>query len=172
MKKQPIEKDAEKLLLACDALRVPVPLDIVIRHLDLSAQARPLADASGVLVVENGRGVIGYNVNHSQVRQRFTIAHEIGHYVLHAIPNQQKLFVDKSMFKRDDGSSTGDDFDEVQANQFAAALLMPESLIRAQIAKTDLDLDDEDDVSSLARQFNVSAAAMTFRLKKLKLFRD
>lgn len=170
---QDIEKKAEGLLRECGALRAPVPLDTVVHHLALTAQARPLAEASGVLVVENGRGMIGYNVNHSRVRQRFTIAHEVGHFVMHTSSSQQqRLFVDRSMmFKRDGDSSTGDDLQEVQANKFAAALLMPEKLIREAIASSDFDLDDEDDVNLLAKRFNVSAAAMTFRLKNLGLFR-
>ena len=170
---QEIEKNAEELLRECGALRVPVPLDSVVHHLALTAQARPLAEVSGVLVVENGRGVIGYNLNHSRVRQRFTVAHEIGHFVMHTSSNQQqRLFVDRStMFKRDGDSSTGDDLQEIQANKFAAALLMPEKLIREAIATSDFDLDDEDDVNDLAKRFNVSAAAMTFRLKNLGLFR-
>lgn len=168
-----IEHKAESLLTECGAMRAPVPLDTVIHHLELTAQARPLAETSGVLVVENGRGMIGYNLNHSRVRQRFTIAHEIGHFVMHASDNQQqRLFVDRStMFKRDENSSTGDDLQEIQANQFAAALLMPEKLIREEIASSRLDLDDEEDVSDLAKRFNVSAAAMTFRLENLGLFR-
>jgi Zn-dependent peptidase ImmA (M78 family) len=166
-----IEQKAEQLLQECDAMRIPVPLDAVIQHLGLVAQARPLADASGVLVVENGRGMIGYNVNHSLVRQRFTIAHEIGHYMLHVKGKLQRLFVDKSVFQRDDDSSTGNDPEEVQANKFAAALLMPEVLVRSEIRKLDLDLDDEDDVGSLARRFNVSTAAMSIRLDNLRLLR-
>jgi Zn-dependent peptidase ImmA (M78 family) len=167
-----IERKAESLLTECGALRAPVPLDTVIHHLALTAQARQLAETSGVLVVENGRGMIGYNVNHSRVRQRFTIAHEIGHFVMHASDNQQqRLFVDRStMFRRNENSSTGDDHQEVEANRFAAALLMPEKLIREEIASSRFDLDDEEDVGNMAKHFNVSAAAMTFRLKNLNLF--
>lgn len=166
-----LEQKAERLLEECNALRAPIPLESVIRHLDLVSQARPLGDASGVLVVENGRGLIGYNASHSTVRQRFTIAHEIGHYVLHVKSRQQRLFVDKSVFKRDDDSSTGNDAEEVEANKFAAALLMPAVLVRSEIAKQGLDLDDEEDVATLARRFNVSAAAMSFRLENLHLLR-
>ena len=83
-----IEQSAQNILRESDAYRVPIPLDLVFNHLGLIAQARALADASGVLVVEGGRGVIGYNAMHSSVRQRFTMAHEIGHYVLHVKDKQ------------------------------------------------------------------------------------
>ncbi|MDE2402671.1 MAG: ImmA/IrrE family metallo-endopeptidase [Burkholderiales bacterium] len=169
---QQIEQKAAQILRASDAYRAPIPLESVVNQLGLIAQARGLADASGVLVVENGRGVIGYNSAHSSVRQRFTIAHEIGHYVLHVKSQQPRLFIDKSVFRRDDESSTGNDHEEVEANQFAAALLMPSELVRNEIKKHAFDLDDEDDVGNLAKRFNVSTAAMSFRLENLGLLRS
>lgn len=171
MKTAAVEHAAEQLLVHSDALRVPVPIENVLRHLDLLAQARPLADASGLLVVEKGRGLISYNAGHSQVRQRFTIAHEIGHFVLHAKDKVQSLFVDRSVFRRDEGSSTGSDTQEVDANRFAAALLMPNALVRAEIERHQFDLDDEEDVGTLAKRFNVSTAAMSYRLTNLSLVR-
>ena len=167
-----IEKKAEQILRDSDAYRLPIPLDVVANQLGLLTQGRGLSDASGVLVVENGRGVIGYNSTHSPVRQRFTIAHEIGHYVLHVKSKQSHLFIDKSIFRRDDESSTGNDHEEVDANKFAAALLMPEELVRNEIKKHGFDLDDENDVSNLAKRFNVSTAAMSFRLENLSLLRS
>jgi len=164
-----IEKKAATLLHQCGALQVPVAVEKVVRHLGLVAQAQVLADVSGVLVVENGRGVIGYNTAHSSVRQRFTLAHEVGHYVLHAGGTGQKLFVDKSVFKRDEGSSKGELKEEIEANQFAAALLMPADLVRSEVARLGLDLEDEDAVVTLAKRFNVSTTAMYFRLENIGL---
>ena len=164
-----IEKKATTLLQQCGALQVPVAVDKVIRHLALVAQGQSLAEASGVLVVENGRGVIGYNSAHSPVRQRFTLAHEIGHYLLHAQGPGQKLFVDKSVFRRDEGSSKGEHKEEIEANQFAAALLMPAALVRSEVERLALDLEDENAVGTLAKRFNVSATAMHFRLENLGL---
>ncbi len=167
-----IEQKAQALLRESDAYRVPIPLDLVFNHLGLVAQARALTDASGVLVVEGGRGVIGYNSTHSSLRQRFTMAHEVGHYVLHVKGKQSHLFIDKSVYRRDDESSTGNDHQEVEANKFAAALLMPAELVRLEVQKSGLDLDDEDAIAALARRFNVSAAAMSFRLGNIGLLRQ
>jgi Zn-dependent peptidase ImmA (M78 family) len=164
-----IEHEAEDLLRESNACRVPVALDPILTHLGLSAQSRALADASGVLVVQDGRGVIGYNEDHAPARQRFTIAHEIGHYRLHVPAGQNKLFIDQSVFRRDGKSAAGMDPQEIEANRFAAALLMPETLVRLEIERNELDLDDDDDVAMLARRFGVSAAAMTFRLDNLGL---
>ena len=126
-----IEKQAMELLRKADAVTVPVPLERVTQYLQLETEAAALGDdVSGLLVITGARGLIGYNSEQSRVRQRFTVAHEVGHYVLHS--DKEGLFIDKqytAVFKRDQNSSTGEDLREIQANQFAAALLMPEDLL-------------------------------------------
>jgi Zn-dependent peptidase ImmA (M78 family) len=127
-----------------------------------------------MLVVEDGRGAIGYNTTHAPVRQRFTIAHEVAHYLLHVNKTKHKsqLFIDRSVtFRRDENSSTGGDQEEVEANQLGAALLMPRELVQLEIKKHDLDLDDEDAIAFLAKRFQVSTTAMTNRLSNLGLLR-
>lgn len=174
MTKQEIEQRAEQTLRETDTFRVPVAIEVLAHRLRLATEAAALGDhISGFLVVEQGRGAIGYNSEHAPVRQRFTVAHEIAHYFLHVKQNQQsQLFIDRYVaFRSDAVSSTGDDRDEVQANRFGAALLMPESLVREQIRKYDMDLDDDEAVSLLAKQFHVSTIAMTNRLTNLELLR-
>lgn len=107
------------------------------------------------------------------MRQRFTIAHEIAHFLLHVKKNNKsQLFIDRSVtFRRDENSATGDDNHEVEANQLGAALLMPRELVQQEIKKHDLDLDDEDAISFLAKRFQVSAAAITNRLANLRMLR-
>jgi Zn-dependent peptidase ImmA (M78 family) len=82
------------------------------------------------------------------------------------------LFIDGYVVFRPDGISTaGSDHKEVQANLFGAALLMAASLVRIDIRKHDLDLDDEEAFSFLAKRFQVSTAAMTLRLITLGVLR-
>jgi Zn-dependent peptidase ImmA (M78 family) len=174
MSKDEVESKAEQTLRNTDTYRVPVAIDVVAHRLQLSTSAAALGDeVSGMLVMEGGRGAIGYNATHAPVRQRFTIAHEIAHYLLHANKsNKSQLFIDRSVtFRRDENSSTGDDHQEIQANQLGAALLMPRALVLQEIRKHDLDLDDEDAISFLAKRFQVSVAAMTNRLVNLRLLR-
>jgi Zn-dependent peptidase ImmA (M78 family) len=176
MKTQDLESKAEQTLRATDTYRVPVAIDVVAHRLKLSVEAVALGDdVSGMLVVEGGHGAIAYNATHAPVRQRFTIAHEIAHYELHVKTKSKgtsQLFIDRSVtFRRDATSATGNDQEEVHANQFGAALLMPKGLVNQEIAKHDLDLDDEDAIGFLARRFNVSSAAMTNRLINLALLR-
>lgn len=173
-KRQHIEDQAEKILRSSSSYRPPIAIDRVAKHLNLLTMGIGIEDEiSGLLVIENKRAVIGYNSSHASVRQRFTVAHEIGHYVLHVKElTHSRLFIDKYVvYRRDDDSSKGNDQEEVEANAFAAALLMPERLVRDLIRRYDLDLDDEDAVADLARRFNVSTSAMSNRLVNLGLLR-
>ena len=98
---------------------------------------------------------------------------EVPHYLLHVKKNQKsQLFIDRHMtFRRDGYSSGGVDHEEVEANQFGAALLMPRSLVQQELKKNDLDLDDEEAITFLAKRFHVSTAAMSNRLSNLGLLR-
>jgi Zn-dependent peptidase ImmA (M78 family) len=63
---------------------VPVAIDLVAQRLNLTMEAAALGEnVSSMLVVKGERGAIGYNSTHARVRQRFTISHEIAHYLLH-----------------------------------------------------------------------------------------
>ena len=168
-----IERQAEKLLRDSGAWRVPVPIEYVAEALNLRTDASVHGEGvSGVLVVEGRRGAIGYNPTHPPVRQRYTIAHELGHYILHVKDlAQQSLFIDRYVAFRADQSSQGNDSQEVEANAFGAALLMPERLVREEIRARGFDLDDEDDTAALAKRFRVSTSAMSYRLVNLGLLR-
>lgn len=174
MSKENLESRAEKTLRDTDTYRVPVAIDIVAQRLKLTMSAAPLGEkVSGMLVVMGERGAIGYNSSHPRVRQRFTISHEIAHYLLHAKKGEKtQLFIDRSVsFRRDENSAAGVDRDEVEANQLGAALLMPKGLVQQEVKRNELDLDDEDAISLLARKFQVSAAAMSNRLANLRMLR-
>jgi Zn-dependent peptidase ImmA (M78 family) len=108
--------------------------------------------------------VIGVNAQHHPNRQRFTIAHEIGHLVLH---ESEDYFVDR-VFRRDTNSSAAVDQVEIEANKFAACLLMPKSFVKAAIADYEEPLRSEN-VEELARSFQVSQQAMTLRLINLQV---
>lgn len=87
------------------------------------------------------------------VRQRFTAAHELGHFVLHR--GQIGSGLQDNYLLRAEGMSNSQ---EVEANQFAADLLMPRDLISEAISS------GATDVSSLAKLFKVSEIAMSIRL--------
>ncbi|MBC8064841.1 MAG: ImmA/IrrE family metallo-endopeptidase, partial [Chlorobia bacterium] len=146
-------------------------LERVAKHLGLSVQPAALGDnVSGLLVVENGRGMIGFSDEHPITRQRFTIAHEIGHFVMHL--SNGSLFIDRdfsAVYRRDKKSETGEQLREIEANSFAAALLMPESLVKLEMSSLNFDWGEEHALRVLADKFQVSTQAMSLRLAKLGL---
>lgn len=138
--------------------------------LEIEIRKTPADDElSGFLVKRpNGHSVIGVNSIQHPNRQRFTIGHEIGHFMLHDF---EEVHIDKFVVRlRDKTSSTGESDDEVQANRFAAELLMPQDfLIRDLPTFASNDLLDERGLARLAKHYLVSTQAMTTRLVSLGL---
>ncbi len=111
--------------------------------------------------------VIGVNSGDGASRQRFTIAHELGHFFLHA---GEELHVDRTatIYHRSPRSSEGVDEGEIEANLFAAELLMPQEFIEKDLASRGyVDLADEKQVWRLAKRYGVSTQAMSIRLTYL-----
>lgn len=160
-----INTKVRQLLAKHSANSTPVNVYRIIENEGISLSLEEMDDDhSGVLLVENGIAAIAVNSTHHPHRQRFSAAHELGHYILHS-RGRDRLFVDKA-YRRSLVSSSGTDTDEIEANRFAAALLMPENLIRQSIGdNTITDLD----ISKLALKFQVSEQAMTLRLVNLGL---
>jgi Zn-dependent peptidase ImmA (M78 family) len=149
--------------------RLPVDIQAIIQAHNIPIRTQPLEDAvSGILVVKNDHATIGVNESHHPNRQRFTLAHELGHFLLHS--DSTNVFIDASpVFFRDKTSSEGSKLQEIEANAFAAELLMPEHMLRKITQNQPLDAFDEGAVRRLATQFGVSTQAMTIRLTKLGL---
>jgi Zn-dependent peptidase ImmA (M78 family) len=134
-------------------------------------------EMSGILVIKGNRAIIGINPSQSKVRQRFTIAHELGHYLLHSNNNKEQkeqLFVDKDFivkFRSKKTYSEQEMLHERQANAFAAALLMPKQFIFVELNKAqNQELSENELIEELARTFEVSVPAMTYRLSDLNVF--
>ncbi len=162
-----INERAAKLLRANDLFTAPVDVRAVAEAANARVVYEELDDdVSGFLLRDKGSITIAINKQHPANRQRFTLAHEIGHLVLHD-DQGDRLWLDKAYYFRDGSSSKGDQAAKVQANQFAAGLLMPEELVRAEVGDT--AHISEIDVMRLAKTFEVSERAMTFRLISLGL---
>lgn len=148
-----------------------IPVDIVgiLQSYNIAIKSQPLEDSmSSMLIIKNGRATIGINGTHHSNRQRFSLAHELGHYILHSKWTQ--VFLDAStIFFRDELASEGSDIEEIEANTFAAELLMPENVLRQIIRQQPLDAFDDKAVQKLAQRFEVSVQALTIRLTRLGL---
>ncbi len=164
------ERVASALLREVGVAEPPVDVFEVARKLGIRVELADLGDddCSGMLVRGEAGAVIGVNYTHSANRQRFTIAHEIGHFRMH----EGGTYVDRgtTLRFRSSGKNSGSPVEEKEANQFAAALLMPAAWIRAEVQKHAIDLGDDDEMTQLCARFGVSTQAMVYRLTNLGVF--
>lgn len=161
------ERRAIKVLEKCGINQLPIPVDRIASELGAKVAYEPFeGDVSGMLVRGNGSGaVIGVNSAHSNTRQRFTVAHEIAHLLIHT---GRPMFVDS--FVRVNWRNGESNQVEMEANAFAAELLMPRRLIEDQVQQAverDPTLTPEALSKRLARTFKVSPQAMGYRLENL-----
>lgn len=162
--------EAQAILAQFKITKPPVPLEKIARGLGAHIRFSPLDDEiSGMIYIKSNVPIIGVNSLHRPNRQRFTIAHEIGHLVMHRDLMSREVHVDKQfqILRRDNNSATGSERIEIQANQFAAALTMPEELLRQAIGPHPIDIDDTQFLKALAQQFRVSEDAMRIRVINL-----
>jgi Zn-dependent peptidase ImmA (M78 family) len=162
---------AESVARQCGKDRLPIDLSSIAYTLGLRILYAALPeDVSGLLVSgPDGNFVV---VQESDVpnRQRFTVGHEIAHHFLkHQFAPGEHVHVDRGHYvsQRGPRSSTGLDPKEIEANQFAAALLMPSRLVRQEVSKFGTAHLLDHHVSALAETFGVSEQAMTIRLTAL-----
>jgi len=117
------------------------------------------ADESGMIEKrDDGSVVIYYKITDHPNRQRFTIAHELGHFFLGHLDGHKKMFRDTT---KNYSLSTYDIYEQ-EANDYAARLLMPDDKISFLI-----ETESIYDIQTLAKIFKVSEVAMTYRLKNL-----
>jgi Zn-dependent peptidase ImmA (M78 family) len=170
MRNPRIAKLADDYLALANVTKAPVPVLAVAKHAGVTVRFGALPDElSGFLMHDKGAVILGVNSLHPPRRQAFTIAHELGHHALHPRAN----FVDhKILYFRGPRSSQAVDPREMQANQFAAELLMPRRFLAKLLKDETVDLEDDERIEGLAKQLGVSTQALTFRLMNLNLARQ
>lgn len=163
-------KLAQRVLQDAGITAPPVPVDELARAHGAQLSFEPFKGGiSGMLYRDSHRSVIGVNSFHAQTRQRFTIAHELGHLLLH---ETRPMIVDTHVYRRDEVSSMGTKKEEREANAFAAELLMPKDFVERAV---DGLIDDHPTITAnqlvarLASQFEVSEQAMEIRLGNLDI---
>jgi Zn-dependent peptidase ImmA (M78 family) len=162
-----VEQQAAEILRQHGLYSIPVnPVELANRNGIKVHNAKFSDEGLSGMVAKRGKDVtVLVNQSDAPFRKRFTIAHELGHHFLHLI-GEDGEFVDSEVdLFRDSESPVSTDparLAEIQANQFAAGLLMPSELVKQTFEKT-RNLQD------LARIFNVSEEAMAIRLSRLGL---
>lgn len=152
--------------------RFPVDVDLLARNAHtmyerddpiVEIQGAPWKDFDGFLKrsPDNPKEwLLSYKDTVSEERQRFTKAHELGHYILHSRQQNQFQCGTEAIVEKD----TGEANIEAQANQFASYLLMPANHLRPRIEKTQITLDL---ISELAGIYGVSFEAMCIRVVEI-----
>lgn len=160
------ESAAAALLEEMGVVKAPIAAQEIAEALGVRVvRAKMEASLSGMLIRDGDDLAIGVNQGHPKSRQAFTVAHELGHLRMH---RGRPLIVD-SMVRvnfRDRTSASATSREEMEANAFAAALLMPSTLVleaaaqRSRVSRDRLAGD-------LAARFKVSEQAMSYRLINL-----
>lgn len=165
MTKNTIEARVRRLLSQMNIVEPFVDVEMIASRLNVPITRESLAkDISGFLYRENDYAVIVLNKNKSEVRQRFTIAHELGHFLLDHKKNE--IHVDKEfsiLFRSDRASHIKHHDEEIQANAFAATLLMPAEMLEKDLEAYEGAMDSGD-IQRLAARYRVSPEAFVIRL--------
>ena len=146
------------------ANKLPVNVIGLIEALGIDYIEHPMdASSSGRIDVNEPFSIITVNSEEGPQRRRFTAAHELGHYLLHRDIIDGKGHLDRlySEGGKDNPYAPLSPSHEVQANQFAADLLMPSGVLKSRYDPA------TDNVPELANLCGVSLAAMKIRLKSI-----
>jgi Zn-dependent peptidase ImmA (M78 family) len=139
----------------------PVPVERIAHNLGFVVEPFDFPDTiSAVVRIKDKIKVIGVNKNQSEKRQRFSIGHELGHY----LSGHENYDHEKNIIVDPEKKYLSPQYRaEQEADEFAAELLMPEYMLKKFVEEEKLDS------AALAQKFNVSEQAMIIQLINLKI---
>lgn len=150
--------NAKALLEACGLQEAPIVLNQVVKRLQTEfvltvrgTKEHLPPEVFAITHTDDDGTIIGYNENATVTRQRFSVAHEIGHLKMGHTHGQSSIDLDST------------DNDEMEANTFAAELLIPQAMLAKDIKNGIRDPE------ILAKRYQVSSDAMWWRLSKTGL---
>ena len=145
-------EEAKKVLEENSIVFPPVPIVDIANNYGLIVEEDDLPSASGKLCFSEQKIIV--NENDSNARQRFTVAHELGHFLMH---QSLEEFKDKGFIERSMPISAKEkEWYEKEADYFAAHVLVPVDFLK--------DLKDRHTILSLADRFDVSPTMMHFQM--------
>ena len=163
-----IEQQAKDILRQHGLYSLPIDPVLLANELGVTVNNAKFAnDSLAALIAKRGKNAqIFVEQSDPPYRKRFSIAHELGHHFLHLQEDGEIVDKRADMFR--ERIPDGEDWSwgryrEIEANLFAAALLMPEELVREE-------WEVNPDVSTMAKIFNVSEEAMGYRIDALYLW--
>ena len=132
-----------------------IDLEAIAMDKGLFVKYAPLIGAEARLVKKGNRGIIRVNnETKEEGKRRFSIAHELGHWMLHPDKSQFDLYSDQGI------SSYYGSIEEQEANIFAAHLLMPRFMFLPRIEDVEPNLKK---ISQLAEEFNTTLTSAIVR---------
>ncbi|MCE0813555.1 ImmA/IrrE family metallo-endopeptidase [Buttiauxella sp. S04-F03] len=156
--------DQQVALIKNHQQKLPIAVGSIAKDFGINVKVSTLAAGiSGEIKDENGVIVIRVNRHDTKERQRFTLAHEIAHFLLHRDRIGDGI-TDDILYR-----SKLSDFMEVQANRLAADILMPGHLLERKLLELTqtAELRDEQKIERLAEVAGVSTTAIKIRLGKI-----
>lgn len=171
MNNKDVEKKACELLDKYD-LPATAYTDVfdIARKLGFLILAKNMEDSGQIIISDELREkfrtnkIIAVNKTHSPTRIRFTVAHELGHYILHAEGDKKYFALRESQVYQYSQR-------EHEANVFASALLLPKESVESYVNKFGRNRDRDSIIEYIAEVFHVSFFATKYRLINLGLIR-
>ncbi len=156
---------AQLASLLLDRFKISGKLDLeeICRTLGLRVREKEFAGFDGVLVRGKNaqKGIIGINkAIQESSRKRFTIAHEIGHFVIPYHQHQETACVAGVI----DRFGRGLTRPELEANEFASELLLPSKIVQGRL---ELNRPSLANIAAIANDFETSLSATTWRFLDL-----
>lgn len=149
---------AMSILKMARITQAPIDVDTVAKALGFKVVPFDFPNQrKGMVVIEQGIKAIGVNKNHPKSLQRYTVAHELGHYLNGHSHYENELIDDETRFHDHHFQQ------EREADLFAAELLMPKDFLEKDLAEIGLD------IQKLLEKYQVSEQAMWIRLTSLNL---
>nr|WP_281720199.1 ImmA/IrrE family metallo-endopeptidase [Nitrosomonas nitrosa] len=143
------------------------PIAIARKHGIHVEQKRPeMSGISGALIFAGNNPIIIYSTEHANKGfENFSVAHELGHYFLPGHPEEIQRAGGAHMSRS--GFSEGNSSIEIEADHFAAGLLMPHYLVRQTLGAGQVGLQG---IRQLANQANASLTAAAIRAAQCAQF--
>lgn len=160
---------ADQLLRGHRVSKPPVKIRKLVKSQGVAIETEKLEPNVSSILFRGKEPRITLNRRHSRSRQRFALAHALGHFLMHGGGGAAVFLTDLTVHLRA-GDPARSDPRELEANAFAMDLLLPEHLLRNELRESEgIDLSDESRIEDLAARYRISPHLLVLRLSRLGL---
>ncbi len=144
-----------------------IDLELIAYSLGAELKKEPLDNCEGNIIGTESKAIITLNESAHPKKQRFSLGHELGHWVNDRGKNLTYRCNANDMRQRSARKNDYKQNKEVRANQFSAELIMPSFIVQPHIEDRDINLGTVDFVSNLFNASRTSAAIRLVEISKL-----